>query len=137
MERLALRHEEKRQLEKKQQATSTEFISLPLGVQYKDIVVGEGKSVVQEGQGVRVSYKLRAKHAQGKILDASPDYHFCVGKGDVIEGWDIGLMGMQQGGLRHLIVPPETGYGRKDVGAGPGGVLYFEIALLSTCDGLP
>ena len=50
--------------------------------------------------------------------------------GEVIEGWEIGLQGMKQGGIRHIIVPPKAGYGTKDIGAGVGATLYFEVTLL-------
>ena len=121
---------QQRQLKKqKQQAASclskSDFTTLSLGVQYKDIVVGKGRPVMQDGkEEVRVGYKLRAHHGQGKVLDTSADFRFRVGTGQVVKG-------MRQGGVRHLIVPPEAGYGRKNVGAGPNGVLFFEITLLS------
>jgi FKBP-type peptidyl-prolyl cis-trans isomerase len=53
-----------------------------------------------------------------------------LGKGEVISGWDIGLEGMKVGGVRRLIVPSGAGYGNKDVGAGRGADLYFEVELL-------
>lgn len=127
---------QQRQLKKqKQQAASclptADFTTLSLGVQYKNIVVGKGQPVTQDGkEEVRVSYKLRAHHGQGKVLDTSADFRFQVGTRQVVKGWDLGIVGMRQGGVRHLIVPPEAGYGRKDVGAGPNGVLFFEITLL-------
>jgi FKBP-type peptidyl-prolyl cis-trans isomerase len=51
--------------------------------------------------------------------------------GEVIEGWEIGMKGMKQGGIRHIIVPPKAGYGTKDIGGGAGAILYFEVTLLS------
>ena len=54
-----------------------------------------------------------------------------MGKGEVIPGWEIGLLRMRQGGTRHLIVPPGAGYGNRNIGAGSGALLYFEITLLS------
>ena len=55
-----------------------------------------------------------------------------MGKGEVIQGWEIGLQGMRVGGIRHLIVPPnKAGYGpTQDIGAGPGAILHFHITLL-------
>ena len=80
---------------------------------------------------IRVSYTLRSKsYTSGKIIDSSHNFGFRVGKGEVIKGWDIGLEGMKVGGSRRLIVPPGAGYGQKDVGAGKGGDLYFQIELL-------
>jgi FKBP-type peptidyl-prolyl cis-trans isomerase len=55
-----------------------------------------------------------------------------VGQGSVIEGWEIGLIGMRAGGTRRLIIPPEEGYGEKGAGGviPPDATLYFEIDLL-------
>ena len=128
-ESLALQHKQER-TKKEQQAAHADFQSMHLGVRYKDITVGKGPAV-QDSKNVRVSYKLRAQHNRGKVIDSSPDFRFRVGKGEVVKGWDIGLLGMRQDGIRHLIVPPQAGYGRKNVGAGPGGLLYFEITLIS------
>ena len=79
---------------------------------------------------IRVSYTLRSKsHTSGKIIDSSHNFGFRVGKGEVIKGWDIGLEG-EFGGARRLIVPPGAEYGNKDIGAGKGGNLFFQIELL-------
>lgn len=116
--------------QKQQKAKDNDFQTLRLGVQYKDITIGNGP-LVQDRKKVRVSYKLRVEHRCGKVIDSSKDFRFRLGKGEVIKGWDIGLVGMRQGGVRHLIVPPKAGYGSKDVGAGRGGQLFFEVSLLS------
>ena len=106
------------------------FVILEKSVKCLDLVVGKGQ-VVQHRKKVRVSYTLRAKsHTTGKIVDSSRNFPFGVGKGEVIKGWDIGLEGMRVGGTRRLIVPPSAGYGNKDIGAGRGADLYFEIELL-------
>mmetsp|Transcript_25723 Transcript_25723/g.36297 ORF Transcript_25723/g.36297 Transcript_25723/m.36297 type:complete len:259 (-) Transcript_25723:12-788(-) len=111
--------------------TPREFVTCRKGVKYADISVGKGP-VVQDRKKVRVKYTLRAETKQGKILDSGSNFGFRLGKGEVIEGWDIGVKGMRQGGTRHLIVPPAAGYGNKNIGAGSGALLYFEITLL-TC----
>ena len=46
-------------------------------------------------------------------------------------------MGMREGGRRQLVVPPKAGYGSKDIGAGPGGLLNFDITVLGAHDGVP
>eukprot|EP00551_Chaetoceros_affinis_P005346 CAMPEP_0203662622 /NCGR_PEP_ID=MMETSP0090-20130426/526_1 /ASSEMBLY_ACC=CAM_ASM_001088 /TAXON_ID=426623 /ORGANISM="Chaetoceros affinis, Strain CCMP159" /LENGTH=258 /DNA_ID=CAMNT_0050525437 /DNA_START=13 /DNA_END=789 /DNA_ORIENTATION=+ len=120
----------KKELKNGESRNSNRFLNTHRGVQYCDIVVGKGP-VVQDRKKVRVSYKLRAKHKTGKILDSSSNFGFRMGKGEVIPGWEIGLLRMRQGGTRHLIIPPNAGYGNKNIGAGAGALLYFEVTLLS------
>jgi len=103
--------------------------TLRLGVKYKDLVVGTGK-MLQDGSLITVKYELTS----GKLvtpIDSSNNFTFVVGKGEVIQGWDIGLVGMRVGGRRKLTVPPKAGYGAKDIGGGCGAELFFDITLLS------
>lgn len=107
-----------------------DVVSCRKGVQYQDIVLGKGP-MVQDRKKIHVKYTLRKQNATGKILDSSDMFGFRIGKGEVIQGWDIGLEGMKQGGIRHLLIPPEAGYGQKDIGAGKGGMLFFKVTLLA------
>merc|ERR1712212_686977 len=70
-------------------------------------------------------------------VDRNEPFKFQIGVGQVIKGWEEGVLGMCIGEKRRLIVPPELGYG--DQGAGeviPGGAtLYFDIELLDTEEG--
>jgi len=112
--------------------STSNFITIQKGVQYQDVIVGKG-AVVQDRKKIRVAYTLRAKNRYGKILDTSNDFRFRLGRGEVIEGWDLGVQGMRVGGKRYLIVPPEAGYGKyKNIGAGQGGILFFEVTLLAS-----
>jgi len=77
----------------------------------------------------------------GKKFDSSYDrsepFQFQIGVGQVIKGWEEGVLGMCVGEKRRLIVPPALGYG--DQGAGdiiPGGAtLFFDVELISTEEG--
>jgi len=120
---------EKKAVTDKKDKLNTEFKAMAKGVQYRDVLIGKGP-FVQERKKIRVTYTLRAVHRYGKILDSSNDFKFRIGRGEVVKGWDIGIMGMRQGGKRYLIVPPNAGYGGRDVGAGRGGLLFFEVTVL-------
>lgn len=71
----------------------------------------------------------------GRVFDSSIDtntpFTFVLGKGEVIRGWDEGLIGMRVGGKRVLIISPEYGYGPQAIGPIPANsTLIFEIDLL-------
>ena len=55
-----------------------------------------------------------------------------VGAGRVIRGWDIGLVGMQAGGVRRLVIPPEEAYGKKGAPPviPPNATIHFDVELL-------
>mmetsp|Transcript_25212 Transcript_25212/g.37239 ORF Transcript_25212/g.37239 Transcript_25212/m.37239 type:complete len:262 (-) Transcript_25212:107-892(-) len=103
--------------------------TLPMGVQYQDTVVGQGLDCVENKNLVTVKYRLTGGKF-GRLIDSSNSFTFRVGKGEVIQGWDIGVQGMREGGRRRLVVPPKAGYGSQDIGAGPGAILNFDITLL-------
>ena len=130
-ERVKQKQQRKEQNEKEQRITSNSscFVDTSMGVRYADIMVGKGPRLVDRKRVV-CKYVLRAHNKKGKLLDSGERFTFRVGKGEVIRGWEIGLRGMRQGGLRHIIVPPKAGYGNKDIGGGKGAILYFEVTLL-------
>ena len=102
------------------------------GLVIEDQTVGEGEAVV-EGDTVKVHYTGLLK--DGTCFDSSKKrsqpFTFTVGEGRVIEGWEKGLIGMKVGGKRLLTIPPEMGYGDRDMGdIPPNSTLYFEIELL-------
>ena len=67
------------------------------------------------------------------LADGRSPLGFTVGGGQVIRGWDQGVIGMRIGGQRRLIIPPELGYGVAGNGSAiPGNAtLIFEIDLLN------
>ena len=105
----------------------------PATVEIIEIEVGLGDTVV-EGDRVEVHYIGLLE--DGTAFDSSRDrdepFTFRVGAGEVIAGWDEGLLGMAQGGFRRLIIPPELAYGDQARGNIPANSeLTFEIELLS------
>lgn len=106
------------------------FQTLEMGVQFVDVAVGKGPEIVQDNSLLTVRYKLTGGK-YGVVIDSSKKFTFRVGKGEVVKGWEIGVRGMAVGGVRKLIIPPKAGYGGEDIGAGPGGLLFFDISVLS------
>lgn len=106
----------------------------PAGLQIKDIKVGDGQTA-QTGDTVTVQY-VGVSYSTGKQFDASWDhgqpFQFTIGAGDVIPGWDQGVAGMQVGGRRELIIPPDLGYGAQGQPPviAPNETLVFVIDLL-------
>lgn len=100
-------------------------------LQIIDIEVGEGDAV-QPGQRVSVDYTGYLE--DGTVFDSS------VARGQpiafslerVIQGWQEGIPGMQVGGKRRLIIPPELAYGEQGSGASvpPNATLIFDVQLL-------
>jgi FKBP-type peptidyl-prolyl cis-trans isomerase FkpA len=95
-------------------------------------VVGEGAEAVN---GKTVSVHYTGTFIDGSIFDSSVQrgtpFEFFLGAGQVIKGWDQGVLGMKVGGKRKLTIPPELGYGDNDRGPIPGGsTLIFEVELL-------
>ena len=113
-------------------ATKSDFQTLEMGygVKFYDVIVGKGPEIVQDNSLLTVRYKLTGGK-YGVLIDSSKKFTFRVGTGEVVKGWDIGVRGMAVGGTRKLVIPPKAGYGEEDIGAGSGGLLFFDIALLS------
>lgn len=100
----------------------------------EEIKIGTGTEV-SSGSSVTVNYIGRL--TDGKVFDTSlqegrQPFTFSVGAGQVIKGWDEGLIGMKIGGQRRLIIPPDKGYGATGAGGviPPNATLVFDIELL-------
>ena len=102
-------------------------------VKIEDLQVGTGAEAVA-GKQVTVHYtgKLENGTKFDSSLDRNQPFTFQLGGGEVIAGWDQGLLGMQVGGKRRLTIPPSLGYGEQGAGGviPPNATLIFEIELL-------
>ncbi len=103
-------------------------------LQIEEIVEGTG-GAPQSGQTVVVHYT--GWLTNGKKFDSSVDrgqpFKFKIGVGQVIQGWDQGVLSMKVGGKRKITIPPEMAYGDRDVGNGlipANSTLVFEVELL-------
>lgn len=113
-------------------ATSLQNIQ---GMTVTDLKVGTGP-VAQNGDTVTVSYV--GKLADGTVFDASANhggtFNFTLGAGQVIKGWDLGVVGMRVGGERELVIPPALAYGSAGTPGGPipaNATLTFTVTLVS------
>ena len=115
-----------------------QMTTAPSGLQYADTVPGNGRAP-RRGQTAVVHYTgwLYEGGAKGKKFDSSVDkgrpFEFKVGQGQVIRGWDEGVITMKTGGKRTLIIPAELGYGPQgsppDIP--PNAALIFEVELIA------
>ncbi len=103
-----------------------------------DLRTGTG-AVAAAGQTLSVNYTgwlfdAAKPDQKGLVFDSTlgkSAFSFTLGFGDVIEGWDRGVPGMQVGGLRRLVIPPSLAYGATRSGPIPANTtLVFEIELL-------
>lgn len=102
-------------------------------VKKEDLTVGTG---TEAAAGKKVTVHYTGWLTDGKKFDSSLDrkqpFTFALGAGQVIRGWDMGVVGMKIGGKRKLTIPSELGYGPSGAGAviPPNATLVFEVELL-------
>ena len=106
----------------------------PTDLVIEDIIVGDGAEA-KAGDTVSTHY-VGVAFSTGEEFDASwnrgAPLDFKVGIGQVIQGWDQGLLGMKVGGRRRLEIPAHMAYGDRGAGSaiGPGESLIFVVDLL-------
>jgi peptidylprolyl isomerase len=105
----------------------------PSAMQVSDLIHGTG-AVAKDGSTLTVQYVL-ATYSSRKVVQSSwtsSPFSFTLGVGQVIPGWDQGMVGMRVGGRREMIIPPSLGY--RNVAQGPGiaanDTLVFVVDLL-------
>jgi peptidylprolyl isomerase len=105
----------------------------------EDIVKGKGPAA-KPGDTLTVNY-AGVTFSTGEEFDASWDrgqtYDVALGAGQVIKGWDRGLVGMRKGGRRILTIPPELAYGTegRPPTIGPNETLVFVVDAVAITPG--
>jgi peptidylprolyl isomerase/FKBP-type peptidyl-prolyl cis-trans isomerase FkpA len=121
-------------------SSTPETAAPPVTLQSTDLKTGTGPAI-QAGQTAVVQYtgwlySESAPEHKGEKFDSSLDhgqpFDFPLGAGHVIPGWDQGVVGMQVGGQRRLVIPPELGYGARGAGGviPPNATLVFDVELV-------
>ena len=114
------------------------LVNLESNVKYKDEKVGKGEEALS-GKVAVVDYTgwiLKKNGNKGNKFDSSYDagkrFEFRLGAGDVIKGWDEGIVGMRVGGVREIRIPSGLAYGNQTLGykLPPKSDLIYEVELL-------
>jgi peptidylprolyl isomerase len=123
-----------------QSVDESDYTVTDSGLKYYDFVEGDGE-MPEEGKPVRIHYTVWLE--DGTRLDSSLDrgqpLAYPAGQGQVLPGWDEGVLSMREGGQRQLVLPPDLAFGE----ASPGGnipenaTLIMEIELLEVLEGGP
>ena len=110
------------------------FTGLPSGAYVQDVVVGTGDAAEA---GSEVTLEYTGYLTDGSVFDPGDlPLVFVLGSGAVIPGFDEGVRGMQLGGQRRMIVPPELAYGTQErtrdgaVIIPAGSILIFDVTLI-------
>lgn len=109
-------------------------------LQMRDVRVGPGEPA-ENGRRLLVQYTgwlydPSAGSHRGRTFDSSRTagrpFEFVLGSGQVIAGWDRGLAGMKEGGVRELVIPARLAYGASGSlpSIPPGATLVFEVELV-------
>lgn len=97
-------------------------------IRIEDLKVGSGQAAEA---GDTVVMKYEGKLDDGSVFDASNSFEFTLGAGEVIKGWDQGILGMKVGGKRSLFIPSKLGYGKRGAlpEIPPNSDLHFFVKL--------
>ncbi|MFC5750479.1 FKBP-type peptidyl-prolyl cis-trans isomerase [Actinomadura rugatobispora] len=107
----------------------------PAYLDITDITEGDGAEAAK-GDTVQMHY-VGVSFSTGEEFDASwnrgSTFEFSLGGGQVIKGWDMGIVGMKVGGRRKLVIPPHLAYGNRSPSPAikPGETLIFVVDLVA------
>ncbi|KAF8544768.1 hypothetical protein BDD12DRAFT_814668 [Trichophaea hybrida] len=125
------RQEDPERAEKAEKAGSPATKKVVQGVTIEDKKTGTGPVAKN---GVKLGMRYIGKLNNGKVFDSNTKgkpFTFRLGKGEVIKGWDVGLVGMQVGGERRIVIPANMAYGKKQLpGIPANSTLTFDVKLL-------
>ena len=110
----------------------------PTQMRSSDLIAGTG-AAAKAGDTLQMQYVL-ATYSTHKVQQSSwtsSPFSFKLGTGQVIKGWDLGIVGMREGGRRELIIPASLGYGAQSPGNGiaANDTLVFVVDLLKVTKG--
>ncbi len=115
---------------------STNSNDKKMKLEIKTTQEGTGDRVVKSGDKISVQYT--GKLTDGTVFDATSlhggaPFDFIIGQGQVIKGWDQGLLGMKVGEKRTITIPSDLGYGATGAGSSipPNATIIFDVELVS------
>jgi FKBP-type peptidyl-prolyl cis-trans isomerase len=133
-------------IDKKPCINNTKKMDIPTNLKIEDILVGTGKEVFS-GCEIKIHYKGYLEPTQEEIDTKTEPKEFDnsfkrgapfstqIGVGKLIKGWDIGIIGMKEGGKRKLTIPADLAYGDIELPGIPAkSVLVFEVELIQVLD---
>ncbi len=114
--------------------TTQETADQPMGEAPEMVVLKEGTGDIVTKEGDTLSVVYTGYFTDGKVFDSNVEsgqaFEFTLGAGQVIAGWDVGLVGMKVGEVRRLKLPPAFAYGSNEVGPIPANsTLVFDVEL--------
>jgi FKBP-type peptidyl-prolyl cis-trans isomerase FkpA len=108
-------------------------VEAPKELVKEDLEVGTGPTA-ETGDRVKVHYTGRILKTNAKFdssRDRNEPFAFTLGQGEVIKGWDQGVVGMKVGGKRKLTIPPDLAYGDQEKPKIPAkSTLVFDVELV-------
>jgi len=103
---------------------------LESGLQYIDTVVGTG-ATPKKGQRVAIHYTAAIGNKRIEASSPAAPFEFVIGGDQAMQGLDEGVSTMKVGGKRKIMVPPELGYGKEEVGnVPPSSIIVYDVELV-------